>query len=59
MLSRGYVSNCAALSCSMYSTQQKKRKHITYSLFHKTLPIFSLHMHWIFVRFYEMGDMSV
>ena len=28
-----------------------------YSQFHKTLPISSLQMHWISVRFYEMGDM--
>ena len=28
---------------------------VTYSRFHKTLPKFSLHMHWIWVRFYEMG----
>ena len=27
-----------------------------YSLFHKTLPKSSLLMHWISVRFYEMGD---
>ena len=26
-----------------------------YSLFHKTLPKSSLKMHWISVRFYEMG----
>ena len=29
---------------------------LTYSQFHKTLPIASLQMHWISVRFYEMGD---
>ena len=28
-----------------------------YSPFHKTLPKTSLEMHWISVRFYEMGDM--
>ena len=27
-----------------------------YSPFHKTLPKSSLRMHWISVRFYEMGD---
>ena len=27
-----------------------------YSQFHKTLPKSSLPMHWISVRFYEMGD---
>ena len=27
-----------------------------YSPFHKTLPKSSLQMHWISVRFYEMGD---
>ena len=27
-----------------------------YSLFHKTLPKLILQMHWISVRFYEMGD---
>ena len=30
-------------------------KH-NYSQFHKTLVISSLQMHWISVRFYEMGD---
>ena len=29
---------------------------LTYSQFHKTLPKSSLGMHWISVRFYEMGD---
>ena len=27
-----------------------------YSPFHKTLPRSSVQMHWISVRFYEMGD---
>ena len=27
-----------------------------YSQFHKTLPISSFQMHWISVRFYNMGD---
>ena len=27
-----------------------------YSPFHKTLPNTSLQMHWISLRFYEMGD---
>ena len=30
--------------------------NIQYSPFNKTLPICSLQMHWISVRFYEMGD---
>ena len=30
--------------------------HIRYSPFHKTLPIISLQIHWISVRFYEIGD---
>ena len=29
---------------------------LIYSQFHKTLPKSSLQMHWISVRFYEMGD---
>ena len=29
-----------------------------YSPFHKTLPKSSLKMHWISVRFYEIGDIS-
>ena len=28
----------------------------SYSLFHKTLPKPGLQMHWISVRFYELGD---
>ena len=30
----------------------------TYILFHKTLPRSIIQMHWISVRFYEMGDIS-
>ena len=30
-----------------------------YSLFHKPLPKSSLQIHWISVRFYEMGDILV
>ena len=30
-----------------------------YSQFHKTLPRSSLQMHWISVRFYEMGDSRI
>ena len=29
---------------------------LLYSLFHKTLPKSSLQMHWISVRFHEIGD---
>ena len=29
---------------------------LNYSPFHKTLPKSSLQLHWISVRFYEMGD---
>ena len=32
------------------------RSTIFYSPFHKTLPKSSLQIHWISVRFYEMGD---
>ena len=32
---------------------------LTYSTFHKTLPNSSLQMHWISVRFYEMGVITV
>ena len=32
------------------------QKRWSYSQFHKTLPKSSLQMHWISVRFYEMGD---
>ena len=31
----------------------------TYSPFHKTLPISSLQIYWISVRFYEMGDIWI
>ena len=34
----------------------KEYGHGKYSPFHKTLPKSSLKMHWISVRFYEMGD---
>ena len=30
-----------------------------YSPFHKNLPRSSLQMHWISVRFYEMGDIQI
>ena len=30
-----------------------------YCQFHKTLPTSSLQMHWILVRFYEMGDIQI
>ena len=30
--------------------------YFTYSQFHITLPVSSLQMQWISVRFYEMGD---
>ena len=32
---------------------------VSYSEFHKTLPKSSLQMHWISVRFYEMGDTRI
>ena len=32
---------------------------LIYSPFHKTLPSSSFQMHWISVRFYEMGDSSI
>ena len=34
----------------------KKNRIFAYSQFHKTLPITSSQIHWISVRFYEMGD---
>ena len=48
----------------MRKLTNKKFKNLTdvndvdYSQFHKTLPKSSLQMHWISVRFYEMGDIS-
>ena len=32
--------------------------HLKYKKFHKTLPKSSLQMHWISVRFYEIGDIN-
>ena len=36
--------------------EEIQQAKIRYSQFHKTLPKSNLKMHWILVRFYEMGD---
>ena len=47
---RFYICTASRNGCKTYSTK------LVYNPFHKTLPITSLQIHWISVRFYEMGD---
>ena len=39
-----------------FTKRDQRPKLLNYSQFHKTLPTSRLQMHWISVRFYEMGD---
>ena len=49
---------CLGKISSYFNTNFQIMEDVKCSLFHKTLPKSSLPMHWISVRFYEMGDIS-
>ena len=57
-LEEDFFLDSSKVICSIYVKRNCSWDDGIYSQFHKTLPWSSLQIHWISVRFYEMGDIK-